>query len=106
MRNVRTLTLGSLVALGGFLGGSINVAWGQSSCIRDCRDKGWAQGQCSTYCASRYGEPDYSRRSSGRSNPRVYGYIGGGSAGGSCGQYKYLKGGRCADARTDPPSLR
>jgi len=65
MRNVRTLTLGSLVAVGGFLGGSISVAWGQSACIIQCRDKGWAQGQCSIYCASSYGAPDYNRRSSG-----------------------------------------
>ncbi len=105
MRNIRTLTLGSLVAVGGFLGGSINVAWGQSACIMQCRDKGWAQGQCSTYCASRYGAPDYNRRSSAPSGPGVYGYFGGG-VGGNCGQYKYIKDGGCADARTDPPGLR
>ena len=41
----------------------------------------------------------------GASGPGVYGYFGGG-VGGSCGQYKYIKDGGCADARTDPPGLR
>lgn len=89
------IAIGCLIA---GVGWSSNSAHAQSACITDCRDKGWAASQCNTYCASRYGEPDFSKRKT-----RVYGYSS--KRQGSCGQYQYSKGGRCVDARTAPPKL-
>jgi hypothetical protein len=66
----------------------------QSSCVENCRNSGWAQNQCVRYCETRYGEP-------GR-GARVYGYSG--RSGSTCGQYYYMRGGKCVDARTTPPN--
>jgi hypothetical protein len=96
----RNLAAASLVAVGaGVLGWSADVANAQSACITDCRDKGWAFGQCSRYCETRYGEPNYAKR-----GPRVYGYSSGDGSG-TCGQYRYRKGGQCVDARISPPKM-
>ena len=65
----------------------------QSSCIENCRSSGWAQNQCVRYCETRYGEP-------GRA-ARVYGYTGRSRS--TCGQYNYMRGGKCVDARITPP---
>lgn len=100
----RNVSMAGLIAIGGagLLSFSGDVASAQSACITDCRDKGWATSQCSRYCATRYGEPDYAKRSP--SGPRVYGYTSReGSSG--CGQYRYRRGGQCVDARTSPPKM-
>jgi len=68
----------------------------QSACIDQCRDQGWARSQCARYCETRYGEPSYSGPKRGE---RVYGYTG---RAGSCGQYKYMRTGKCVDARITP----
>jgi len=100
MKKFRYLTLGSLIALGGagFLGLSIDGAKAQSSCIEQCRNSGWAAGQCNRYCETRYGEPSFRR-----TGTQVYGYTG--TARRGCGQYSYAKAGSCVDARIDPPKL-
>lgn len=94
----RNLAVSTLIGAGGagVLGWSAAVVSAQSACIVDCRDKGWAFSQCSRYCETRYGEPNYAKR-----GPRVYGYTS--RIGGGCGQYGYLKDGACVDVRTNPP---
>ena len=85
----------------GLLGLSAGGAAAQfvSACVQQCEANGWSMAQCTRYCeTTRPGEA----RASGA---RVYGYQGTYQRGGSCGQFRYLKGGECVDARTDPPRL-
>lgn len=93
---------GCLLALGGALtiGWASTAAQAQSACIMQCRDNGWSYSQCNRYCETRFGEPNYARGS----GPRVYGYTSLGRSG--CGQYHYMKAGRCVDARINPPNLQ
>jgi hypothetical protein len=102
---LRTAIAGCVLAAGGafVVGLGSPGVQAQSGCITDCRDKGWSYSQCNRYCETRYGEPNYSRKGAARSGgTRVYGYT---SGRGACGQYRYAKGGRCVDARTNPPKL-
>ncbi len=90
----RNLTITSLIALGGavFLGWSADTVSAQSNCVTQCRSQGWGLSQCRRYCETRFGEKYRS--------PRVYGYTARKSG---CGEFRYMKGGRCVDARTNPP---
>jgi hypothetical protein len=103
---LRTAIAGCLLAVGG----ASVVVWSspgaqaQSACIRECRDKGWAFNQCNRYCETRFGEPNFSRTGATRGGARVYGYTSGPGRG-TCGQFRYVKDGRCVDARTNPPKL-
>lgn len=105
----RTIT-GSLIALGAALtmGWSANAAQAQSSCITQCKDSGWSYSQCNRYCSTRYGEPLYGSGRSYRYAPMSSGpaYNYGSTGSGNCGEYRYLKGGVCVDARTNPPDIR
>lgn len=87
------------------LGGSAVEKWAgygaqAQSCDQICsHSQSGPQEQCVKRCRSiRSNNPSF--RPSGT---RVYGYTG--PAGGSCGQYNYIKAGRCVDARLDPPKL-
>ena len=95
--SIRRTVGACLLGLGGVLavGLGTTAAQAQSSgCITECRARGWGFDQCNRYCARRFGEPDYSKGS------RVYRYAPVGA--GSCGEYKYMKNGRCVDARSNP----
>jgi hypothetical protein len=92
--------------------GSVHAQGGPSACVQACRSGGWSYNQCTRYCettiaadskaaAPAPGAPPPAARPPGA---RVYGYQARQS--GSCGQYRYLKGGQCVDARNDPPNLR
>jgi hypothetical protein len=103
------------VAFLGFSAGSV-YAQAVSSCVQNCQSGGWSYSQCARYCDTTiaadskltpraprarvygYNPPVYGY------SPPVYGYYRGASGG--CGQYRYLKGGQCVDARSDPPILR
>jgi hypothetical protein len=97
----RRLAMGSLCALGGagLLGFQTDPARAQSACVERCRSEGWAANQCSKYCETRYGEPRTYRGAA-----RTYGYYRSMESR-SCGQYRYWKDGRCADARIEPPKV-
>jgi hypothetical protein len=91
----RNLAVTSLIVLGGAVvfGASTETASAQSNCVTQCRSQGWSTNQCRRYCQVRFGEQTR--------GPRVYGYA---AKKGTCGEYRYMKGGRCVDARTNPPS--
>lgn len=95
--------MGALVILAGagFLGSSGSVVEAQTareqSCVQTCLGRNLAMATCQTYCNRRFG----ARQTGGA---RVYGYTTPGR-GGSCGEYRYLKGGKCVDARVVPPKL-
>ena len=94
--SIRRTVVACLITLGGAfaIGWSANAVQAQSACIAECRNLGWGYSQCNRYCARRFGEPDFSKGS------RVYGY--GPIGAGSCGEFRYMKAGRCVDARTNP----
>jgi hypothetical protein len=89
-------------------------AQGLSACVQSCQGGGWSYSQCTRYCDatiaadSKATAPAPGARVYGYTAPTpgagVYGYYG--RQGGSCGQYRYLRGGQCVDARSDPPVLR
>ena len=99
MKNaIRTLTVGSLIALGGgaFLGLGANDSRAQSACFTQCMSNNWGEGKCKSYC---YGD-----------EPQVYGYSPpSSSAPGrvvrqprrviTCGEFHYWDGTSCVDAR-------
>ena len=83
-------------------------AQGPSACVQSCRTGGWSYSQCTRYCQTTVAAD--ARPTPPAAGPlactgyRAYGYYGRQS--GNCGQYRYLKGGQCVDARVDPPILR
>jgi hypothetical protein len=102
MKNILgTSAAGSLIALGAIasLTWSTDTSSAQSACMSQCRDSGWSEGKCTSYCLG--------------NQPRVYGYYrrygyGPDAAArsaerfGGCGEYYYWNGVSCADARIDP----
>ena len=99
-----TFGMGTLVVLAGagFLGLSAGAVEAQTaraqSCVQTCLGRNLAMATCQIYCNRRFGATQ-------TSGARVYGYSGRPGRGGSCGEFRYLKGGQCVDARTDPPRL-
>jgi hypothetical protein len=96
LRTYGTVALASFAFLG--LGGSSVQA--QSACVQQCRSGGWSYNQCTRYCETTVA--GQARATTAAPRARVYGYR---RQGGSCGEYRYLKGGACVDARVDPPRL-
>ena len=95
--------MGTLVVLAGagFLGLSAGAAEAQTaraqSCVQTCLGRNLAMATCQIYCNRRFGATP-------TGSARAYGYTTPGR-GGSCGEFRYLKGGKCVDARVDPPKL-
>jgi hypothetical protein len=98
LRSYGTVTLASFALLG--LSGSSVPAQAQSACVQQCRGSGWSYNQCARYCETTVA--GQARATTGTPRTRVYGYR---RQGGSCGEYRYLKGSVCVDARVDPPRL-
>jgi hypothetical protein len=94
---LRTRALGVLAAgaLVGLSGGAVQ-AQTVDQCFSTCIGRNLTQPTCSRYCNLFYGQ---------KSAPtRVYGYRS--NRAGSCGEFRYLRGGQCVDARVTPPSSR
>jgi hypothetical protein len=108
MRSVLgSLTVAGLVALGGsaHLVSNASHANAQSACMTQCKDNGWSESSCSSYCLGNPGNP-----------ARVYGYYRRYGYGpdartrsaerfGGCGEFHYWNGLSCVDARIDPPKI-
>jgi hypothetical protein len=97
------------VAIAGFafleLSATSVQAQGLSACVQNCSSGGWSYSQCTRYCQTTAAAN--SNPVAVNPGPRVYGYYyrSQGQSGG-CGQFRYLRGGQCVDARIDPPNLR
>ncbi len=94
----RQLRIGALgvLAAGAFLGLSSGAGEAQTveTCFSTCIGRNLAQATCSRYCNMFYGQPK-------AGGPRVRGYTS--NRAGGCGEFRYLKGGQCVDARVTPP---
>ena len=91
------LAAGALLALSGGAGEAQTV----DTCFSTCIGRNLTQATCSRYCNMFYGQPQSGQLQTGQ--PRVHGYTS--NRAGGCGEFRYLKGGQCVDARVTPPRL-